>query len=249
MSQLPSIGHNRTGVVTSSGRVDDMLRGMDEFPPTSSGSKSGAGKVRIAYARAGGEALNLGSVPPPATLKGMAKAAFDKVKGDEPTLLMDKLGERLAFERMGTRLYEALVSKHEADGGFEGGPTRAELLEIQQEEFRHFVMLCEVMKEMGGDPTAMTPSADFAANASMGVLKVITDSRTNLLQGLEGILIAELTDRDGWLTLIELARTAGKSEMAQAFETAEQTEMEHLTKVRRWLRAGHGRTAAVPVKR
>ena len=38
---------------------------------------------------------------------------------------MDKIGERLAFERTGTRLYEALVSKHEAFGSFPGGPSGA----------------------------------------------------------------------------------------------------------------------------
>jgi len=249
MSQRPTMGHNRTGIVTSQGRVEAMLSGMSEFPPTSTGSRAGAGKVRLAYMRAGGEKLNLGSVPPPATIKGVAMAAVDKLKGDEPVLLMDKIGERLAFERTGARLYEALVSKHEADGGFAGGPTRAELVEIQQDEYRHFTMLANVMKQMGGDPTAMTPSADFIANASMGILKVVTDARTSLLQGLEAILIAELADRDGWLALIELARTANKTELAASFEAAEQTEMEHLARVRRWVRAGQERTETVSVTR
>ena len=44
--------------------------------------------------------------------------------GGQPTLLMDKLGERLAFEHAGARLYEALLSKHRAYGSFDGRPER-----------------------------------------------------------------------------------------------------------------------------
>lgn len=33
-----------------------------------------------------------------------------RVKGDSPTILLDKLGERLAFKRTGTRLYDALIT-------------------------------------------------------------------------------------------------------------------------------------------
>jgi hypothetical protein len=55
------------------------------------------------------------------------RAAAKAMKGEKPTLLLDKLGERLAFERSGTRLYEALVSKHDAFGSFSGGPSREDL--------------------------------------------------------------------------------------------------------------------------
>jgi hypothetical protein len=48
---------------------------------------------------------------------------------EEMVLLVDKLGERLAFERSGTRLYETLLSKFDSYGPFEGGPERAELEE------------------------------------------------------------------------------------------------------------------------
>src|SRR5690606_31701525 len=125
------------------------------------------------------------------------------------------------FERSGTRLYEALLSKLEADGGFDDGPTRDDLVDILEEEHRHFALLVDVMRGLGGDPTAVTPSADLSATAPMGVVKVITDGRTTLLQGLEAILIAELTDRQGWESLVELAREAGKKELAQTFMQAE----------------------------
>lgn len=243
MKQTASQGHNQTGITAHEKLAREMTDGTDEFGPSSSGSKSAAGKVRVDYARATQE-RGLGSVPPPKGIKGKGKAVVEKIAGHDPTLFMDKIGERIGFERTGTRLYEALVSKLEADGGFDGGPSREDLTDILNEELRHFTMLAEVMRKMGGDPTAMTPSADVAATASMGVLKVITDARTTLLQGLEAILIAELTDRENWGGLVELARDAGEDELAMRFQEAEAIESEHVGKVRRWVAAGQHRSEA-----
>lgn len=237
MNQTASQGDNRTGIARHEELAETMRAGVEEFGPTSSGSKAAAGKVRIDYAREA-ETRGLGSVPPPKGVTKKAKAALDEVIGREPTLFMDKLGERLAFERSGTRLYEALLSKLEADGGFDDGPTRDDLVDILEEEHRHFALLVDVMRGLGGDPTAVTPSADLSATAAMGVVKIITDARTTLLQGLEAILIAELTDRQGWESLVELAREAGKKELAQTFMQAEATEARHVEHVRRWVAAG-----------
>ena len=241
MNQNPTQGDNRTGIATNPKQAQEMVDGTLEFPPSSSGSPHPDESVRILYALDATDTRGLGSVPPPASMKGAAKAMLQKLKGSHPTLFLDKLGERLAFERTGTRLYEALVSKHEADGGFAGGPTRDELVEHLNDEHRHFSMLVEAVRDLGGDPTAMTPSADAVSVVSLGVIQIITDSRTTLLQGLEAQLVAELADRDGWMVLVELARDAGKDDLAARFEQAERTEEEHLTRVRTWIRAGQGR--------
>jgi hypothetical protein len=237
--QNPKLGHNVTGLETSGDRAEEMQEAVSEFPPTSSGTSHGPGKVRVAYAREGAE---LGSVPPPSSVRGVAKAAKTKLTtGASPVLLMDKLGERLAFERTGTRLYEGLIAKHEASGGFEGGPTRQELVKHLNEEHAHFIMLSDTMEAMGADPTAMTPSADLAATASEGVLKVIADPRTTLLQSLEAMMIAELTDQNCWDTLMQMASEAGDEELAGACAKAYETEIAHLDRVQLWVRAGQGR--------
>lgn len=238
MKQMVSMGNNRTGAAASKGRAEEMMEGMDRFPPTSHGTTVGSDKVRIVYAK---EGHSLGSVPTPVGVKGKAKTAAQKVKGDQPALFADKLGERIAFERTGTRLYEALVSKHEAFGGFEGGPTRDDLVALLEEEHTHFALLEEVIEAMGHDPTAMTPSADVAATMASGLMKVITDPRATLMQSLEAILVAELADNDGWDALVDLARRAGKNDVAKRFAAAKRTEDEHLAKVRAWVRAGQGR--------
>ncbi len=240
MNQTATQGNNRTGITVNEELAEEMTAGVAEFPPSSVGPPIGADVVRIEYAREA-EGRGLGSVPPPVGFLGKTKATVEKVVGHDPTVFMDKLSERIAFERTGTRLYEALISKLEADGGFEGGPTREELLEHLNEEHGHFTMLVELMRDMGGDPTAMTPSADVSATASMGVLKVITDARTTLLQGLEAMLIAELTDREGWQALCDLARQNDKEDLVKRFEEAEATEARHIYAVRTWVGAGQGR--------
>lgn len=239
MSQTADLGHNRTGVASSEGRAKAMQKDMERYAPTSRGNPFAADAVRVAYAQ---EGHTVGSVPPPKSLMGKAKKALEAASGDQPTLLMDKLGERLAFERTGTRLYQALVSKHEAFGSFDGGPTRGDLVRILNEEHRHFSMLTELIEAEGGDPTAMTPSANLAGTAASGVLKVITDPRTTLLQSLEAIIVAELTDREGWSALVGLAQEAGKQELAERFVAAERTEQRHVKQVRSWLAAGQHRT-------
>jgi rubrerythrin len=238
MNQHATIGTNRTGIAAAPERSREMLTGMDEFPPTSQGSAADVAQVRMAYAQA---AEPPGSVPPPASVKGTVHTAVKAVMGEKAMLFMDKLGERLAFERSGTRLYEALVSKHDAFGSFTGGPSRDDLEHVRQEEYRHFTMLQSVIEELGGDPTAVTPSANLHATAAHGINQVIVDPRTTLLQSLEAILTAELADNACWEALIELAQGAGEDKLATEFQEALRHEQDHLAKVQTWLAAGQGR--------
>jgi rubrerythrin len=239
MKHHVAAGKNVTGMAAAPQRSAEMLAGMEEFPPNSEGSAEDLAQVRVAYAQA---AEPLGSVPLPADVKGKGTSAAKAAKGAGPLLFMDKLGERLAFERTGTRLYEALVSKHEAFGSFPGGPSRDDLEHIRQEEFQHYTLLQSVITQLGGDPTAVTPAANLHATAAHGIKQVIVDPRTTLLQSLEVILIAELADNACWETLVKLAQEAGEDALVEPFEQAHTTEQEHLQKVQAWLAAGHGRT-------
>lgn len=229
MSHIPTIGDNKTGIAMHPRRTAAMVKGTREFPPSSRGSEENLAAVRIDYGR---EAPPVGSLPP----------ALD-AKPDESTIVfLDKLGARLAFERTGVRLYDAILAKHRALGGFDGGPSRAELQRIRNEEHAHFLLLSRATESLGADPTAVTPSADVQATSSIGVVQVITDPRTTLLAALDAILIAELADNDSWEALIELARHAGHDDLAESFIGALRDEVEHLENVRRWLAAGEGRS-------
>ena len=167
--------------------------------------------------------------------------------------------ERAAFERSGTRLYEALITKFQgvqalgqevlvpadqlpafdgaaaAPGSVMGEAPLQTLMRIRNEELEHFRMLGMAIEKMGGDPTAQTPCADVTATASMGILQVVTDPRTTLAQCLNAVLTAELTDNAGWELLIQLAEDAGETELAGRFLGALSQEQEHLAIVKGWL--------------
>jgi rubrerythrin len=123
-------------------------------------------------------------------------------------------------------------------GTWDGGPSREQLEKIRHDELSHFALVKRSIEKLGGDPTALTPAADLGANLSEGVPKVLADPRVNLLQSLEGLLMAELTDNASWELLLELARELGHHELANDFQRALDVEQEHLALVRSWLAAG-----------
>ena len=241
MRQSAQQGDNRTGIMAAGPLAEEMVQATQEFPPSSPGDAQAIAEVRIAYAQQGD---GLGETPPPSTLKNKAKATVASAVGSQPTLLMDKLGERLLFEHTGARLYEALLSKHRAYGSFDGGPSGEDLLHILTEEYEHAELLAQAIKDLGGDPTALTPAANLAANISAGLPQVLSDPRTNLLQSLEAIVVAELADNECWTALAQLARQDSHDELADRCREAIGHERDHLRKVRMWIAAGQGRAAA-----
>lgn len=234
MAKSTDTGMNRTGVAISPVRCEAMMsipgQQEDAAPP----DNMKAAGIRRAYMEDSGI---IGNVPPPASMKGAATTAKEMLKGNKPTVFIDKLGERLAFERTGVRLYDALITKYDVLGSWDGGPTREDLEHHRDEELSHFKLVQQCIEQLGADPTAMTPSADLVGLEGMGVLKTITDSRTTLSEALHAQLIAERTDVDGWNLLIDLAEAAGQTELANNFREAEEREEEHAASVKSWVTA------------
>jgi rubrerythrin len=257
--EATTTGMNRTGAKVSPEGTQAMTDASNELTPPVPIDTAASEAERLVYIN---EAESVGSIPPPLSIKGAAKAGLAKARGASPGIFFDKLGERIAFERTGTRLYEALIVKHQAveqlgeevllpaadvvdltpEGMFALAPIEGEvpaetLLRIRNEEHAHFRMLCAAMEQLGGDPTAQTPCADVTATASMGLMQVITDPRTTLAQCLNAILTAELADNAGWELLISLAEDAGEAELAGQFLGALAQEQEHLAVIKGWLTA------------
>ncbi|WP_394836349.1 ferritin-like domain-containing protein [Pendulispora rubella] len=222
---------NRTGIQGVPSRTKDLLESLSDAEPSSAGDADLMAAERNTYVGAG---LAVGH-PPPAPAKEANDPAADVRNVLAVGVLVDKLGERLAFERSGVRLYDALIAKLDASGKLEGGPSRDELVDIRDDEQRHFKMVQKAIETLGGDPTVVTPSADLAAVKAMGLPQVLTDPRTTLAQGLEAILVAELVDNDGWTLLITLTEKLGYKVAAKQFREALQSEEEHLAKVRGWV--------------
>lgn len=227
------VGMNRTGLEMAPKAKDDMVEYAQAEAGRTPESNGEFEAVHMAYIE---EAERVGSVPLPVTLKGAAGTAMAKVTGKKPEVLIDKLGERLAFERAGTRLYEAMLLKCGAVDSINNPIDVAELAHIRDDEEAHFHLVHTHLERLGADPTAMTPCADVSGVQGMGLMQVISDPRTTIAQGLNALLTAELTDNASWELLIELASQTGHVDMAAAFTEALQHEAEHLEMVRGWLR-------------
>ena len=254
--EASTLGINRTGAAMSVEGTRAMIDASAELTPLGTIDTNLSKARRIQYIT---ESDSVGSIPAPLSIKGAVKAGLAKVSGGHPTILLDKVGERLAYERTGVRLYDALITKYEALAGGEGTElpratdvlkARSEgdavvaaadesaqetLLRIRNEELAHFKLLTEAIRTLGGDPTSQTPCADVVGAASMGFMQVLTDPRTTLAQCLNVMLSVELTDNVGWELLIELADAAGESDLAGRFLAALGEEQEHMVIVRGWL--------------
>lgn len=231
MEKSTALGTNRTGVDMSPIDAKEMVALSNATPASSPGDEQAIARMREEHIA---EAGVLGSVPPPGTLKGMASTMMEKLTGKNPEAFIDKLGCRLAFERAGVRLYDALITKCSATRHKGHGIPIERLKEFRDEEFRHFKLVESAIRSIGADPTAQTPSADVDGMASLGLVQVLTDPRTSVAHCLEAILIAELADNDAWQLLIVLAEKMGMDEMARDFQTALREEDVHLMHVRQW---------------
>ena len=131
---------NQSGMQTAPEAGRAMLENIKLTKPNG-GDERDLAKIRLQYAK---DADPVGSLPEPQQ-SGMT------------AVLMDKLGERLAFERAGTRLYDALMVKCAADGA--AGIPAKDLKHIRDEEATHFALIGAAIQSLGGDPTAQTPSS------------------------------------------------------------------------------------------
>lgn len=232
MRESTHMGMNRTGIDMSPLQSKEMIKGGQDVAPAEDGKSALAATMREYVQMADA----VGSVPMPGSLKGALVSLKDKVTGKNPEVLINKLGERLAFERTGVRLYEAMIAKCEVALASQGGAifTVDELRHFRDEEQAHFAMLTEVMESIGADPTAQTPDADVAGVASMGLAKVITDPRTSVMQSLQALLSAELTDNASWELLVTLCDDMGMTDVADRFRQALRDEENHLRHIKSW---------------
>jgi ferritin-like protein len=231
MSSQAHMGMNRTGIQTSPIESKKLLEAEAELNPLFEGEPADFVEVKV---QSIAEADPLGSVPPPASVKGVVKTGVKLITGARPQVFIDKLAERAAYERGGTRLYDALIVKFQSTGDSTSGATLEDLTKIRAEELAHFHLVVDAIRSLGGDPTAQTPSADIVGVETMGLMQVLNDPRTTFTDCLNAMLIAELTDVDAWNLLATLAEGLGEDDLAQQFRDALLAENHHLQMVRTW---------------
>ena len=162
------------------------------------------------------------------------KEAENIYQSTERTMI-DKLGERIFFERMSIRLYEGLISKHRGDVFKSRLPDMNRIKQFHDEEKEHFELLEKTIKQIGGDPGLMTSAADLIGQEAVPWPQIINDPRTTFLQSLEVILHTELIDNSGWELLIELAERNGLGKIAIRFQQALDEENFHLLTIKQWV--------------
>lgn len=227
---------NRTGVGFSPKLGRELIEDALSHGPSSQGDESTMNELRLPYAKRG---ASIGSLPDIASTRAR-KGEQRELSEAQIRVVLDKMGERLAFERAGARIYEGLIFKFRSapkEAAANGGAL-SRLEQFHREEVQHVAMLAEIIGQLGGDPTAVTPAASIQGVLSIGIPEVVLDPRTTFEQSIEAILLAELADSHGWTSLVELAQSLGLSSVAERFEAALAEEEVHLEQVRHWVRQG-----------
>ena len=240
MEDPTTLGRNRTGMQMSQLQSEMLIEATrlaeleaeqpaDELSPES----LLMAETRREYVN---ESDALGSMPPPATIKGAVKSGLGALAGHRMQVLIDKIAERLAYERGGTRLYDAALVKVLALAA--GTPVNVERVkQIRNQEADHAEMLRLALISLGADPTAQTPCADLVGVQAMGLIQSVTDPRTSLPQTLSSLLAAELIDVASWEMLSRLAASCGQETLAGQFDQALEQEESHLETISRWYEA------------
>ncbi|CDG84472.1 ferritin-like domain-containing protein [Janthinobacterium agaricidamnosum] len=257
MTSSDAAGINRTGIHMSP--LDSRaMQHADGAAGQAYFNDAGSSALRTGYIVG---ADRLGSVPLPVARRAAAQAGGrpdgtplvkDHRQGgrqagrqaNRQDMLLDKLGERLAFERTATRLYDALITKCVAMSDSSIGMTVEDLRDIRDDEARHFLTAARAIESLGGDATAQTPSADMVGLEAMGLVQVLADPRTTIAQSLHAILTAELADHVGWEALIALASEHGQMDMINDFSVALDEELGHLLLVQGWYEVAIGLPSA-----
>ncbi|HLM52899.1 MAG TPA: ferritin-like domain-containing protein [Pseudoxanthomonas sp.] len=232
MDKDTRLGANRTGMKASPFDSSEMLEALDlqvEIPQPD---------IDLAALRTGYRATTgtVGSMPPPTNIKGIFGAVTQALSGHRMHVLLDKLGERAAYERTGTRLYDAAIIQL-SNSTLPADMDMAALQQIRDDEAGHFNMLAEAIEQLGGDPTAQTPCADVTGVQGLGLIQAMGDPRITPPQVLQILLSAEVVDVVSWELLIELCDGFGLTEISTRFQAALDAENRHLLTVRGWLSA------------
>lgn len=235
----PSMGMNRTGMQMSPLDGRELQDATQALATGATASQTDLPLDHSAMQQIRGDYISasdqLGSIPIPGTLTGAVTTGMSMLAGQSPQMLIDKLGERMAFERTGTRLYDAVLTKLALSPDTGSSMSESALRTIRDQEWQHFRTVASAIESIGGDPTAQTPCADLVGVESLGLMQVVSEPRTSLAQSLHALLVAELTDNSGWETLIALADTNGQTAMVDEFTLALNEERDHLRQVQHWL--------------
>lgn len=158
---------------------------------------------------------------------------MDKLAKHNPEKLIDFLTARLAFERAGVKLYDAVLDKIRLGGDDNVMRMLDRLQQHRDEEREHEEWLEAQVRALGGDTHGQTDMSQLETRESKGIEDIILDGDNEISHLFHALLTAELADNAGWDLLVQLADDAGDRDAKHEFKKRLHEEEEHLLLMRR----------------
>jgi bacterioferritin (cytochrome b1) len=147
--------------------------------------------------------------------------------------LIDVLSERLAFERDGVKLYDAILTAMQRSTDPEVLKMIEPMRKQRNDEREHEEWLESQVRALGGSAHEQTELTRLVGIESSGIGKVVLDGDPEVAHLFHAILAAEAIDNAGWDVLVALADQAGDREARKAFKKRLYEEQKHLAFVKR----------------
>lgn len=145
-----------------------------------------------------------------------------------PERVVDYLAERLAFERFGVRLYDALLARLEEAEGPELQAVAALLRPQREAEREHAAWLEGQLAALGASSHPASARAALSREEMRGLGHVVLEGEGPLPHLLHALLAAELVDHAGWDLLVALADEAHDAEALRELRRRRDEEAHHL---------------------
>ncbi len=156
---------------------------------------------------------------------------MDKLAQHNKEKVIDVLGERLAFERSGVKLYDKILERMKTSKDPKVAKMLDQMQEHRDQEKEHEEWLEGCIRQLGGDDKKLTEKAHLVTRESKGIEEVIMKD-AELPHLFHALLAAELVDNAGWYLLVQLADEAGDSKAKREFKKRLHEEEEHLVLMR-----------------
>lgn len=142
------------------------------------------------------------------------------------------LRARIRSEELLARCYEAAQRALLDEGGWAGGPSLHLLQRMENEVLLHARELREACADLG-EPSDQLPRPREVG--PLGLVRVIALFGSSLRLGLEGLALAELSAKTGWLKLSHALAQQGLEDLASDLERLPAENASRLGVLRRWI--------------
>ena len=144
-----------------------------------------------------------------------------------PEKVIELLSERLAYERSGIKLYDAILKKVRRSRHTQLKKLVKELESHRDQEVEHAEWCEENIRMLGGDPDEKTERTLLVETEAQGIEQIVFGDAP-LSQMFHALNMAELGDNAGWAQLVGIAEQCGDEEARAEFQERLEHEEEHL---------------------